>query len=478
MMKKLLSFLAALGAVLLPAQAKVTLPSFFSDNMVLQQQEKVAVWGWTDSGKKVTVKPSWTKAKTVAVPDASGRWEARIATPAAGGPYEIAFSDGDKLVLSNVLIGEVWFCSGQSNMEMPMKGFGRQPVEGSIEYIAGARKSLPIRMCTIKRSASLTEKDRCEGSWQENTPSAVAQTSAAAYFFAHRLQSVLDVPVGILISNWGGSSIEAWMPREVIERDFAGEFDLSYFAENKIPEKTRHKVPSLLYNGQVAPLVPFTFKGILWYQGESNRHREEQYTRLQPAYVKMMREKFQNPDAPFYFVQIAPFRYGGIDKYSSGYFYEAQAKTVSLIPGSGIVPTVDIGELGTIHPSRKKPVGDRLAYLALSKTYGVEGILAEAPSYKEVRFEGGKAIVTFHVDSMGLSPMGRELGGFELAGEDRVFHPAKGVLDSKKDVVIVTSDEVPAPVAVRYCFHNWCVGTLFNCFGIPALPFRTDDWKL
>ena len=478
MMKKLLSFLAALGAVLLPAQAKVTLPSFFSDNMVLQQQEKVAVWGWTDSGKKVTVKPSWTKAKTVAVPDASGRWEARIATPAAGGPYEIAFSDGEKLVLSNVLIGEVWFCSGQSNMEMPVKGFSRQPVEGSMDVIMSARRSLPVRMCTIRKSASLTEKDVCEGSWQENVPGAVAGTSAAAYFFALRLQSVLDVPVGILISSWGGSTIEAWIPRDVIERDFAGEFDMSHFAENKIPEKTRHKVVSLLYNGQVAPLVPFTFKGILWYQGESNRHREEQYTRLQPAYVKMMREKFQNPDAPFYFVQIAPYRYGGIDKYSSGYFYEAQEKTLSLIPHSGMAPTVDIGELGTIHPCKKRQVGDRLAYLALSDTYGVKGFNPIAPSFKSARFDGAEAAVTFEVDKMGLSPMGRELEGFELAGEDRVFHPAKGILSSKKDIVIVTSDAVPQPVAVRYCFHNWCVGTLFNCFGIPALPFRTDDWKL
>lgn len=468
----ILTLLLACGAAL---QAKVKLPSFFSDNMVLQQSADVAVWGSTDKGRKVTVAPSWTKKKFSAMPGQDGKWSLRIPTPEAGGPYSITFNDGDKTTIGNVLIGEVWFCSGQSNMEMPMVGFGSQPVEGAAEFIIGAKASRSIRMCTIRKKASCVPLEESEGSWQENTPEAVAGTSAVAYFFALRLQETLDVPVGLLISDWGGTPIEAWMNRETIENNFAEEFDLSYLNSGNLPDKPQKK-PCTLFNGQVAPLVPFTFKGMLWYQGEDNRKRAEQYSRLQPAYVQMMRELFRNPDAPFFFVQIAPYKYSDPDKFSNGYFYEMQEKTLSLIPNSGMAATVDIGELGTIHPCKKKEVGDRLALLALTKTYCIKGIEAESPSYNSVSFSDGKAMVRFNVGPFGLSPMGRDLQGFELAGEDGVFHKASGRV-SKKEFVIVSSPEVPEPVAVRYCWRNWGVGTLYNCFGIPALPFRTDDWQ-
>ena len=308
-----------------PAQAKVSLPSFFSDNMVLQHSCDAAIWGTTDKGAvKVTVDPSWTKKKFTVTASADGKWMMRIPTPGPGGPYTICFSDGDKCSIDNVLIGEVWYCSGQSNMEMPMKGFRAQPVEGASKYIIGAKPSKPLRMCTIGRKVSTVPVEESKGSWKENTPEAVAGTSATAYFFATMLQETLDVPVGILICEWGGSTIEAWIKRDILESQFAGEFDLKSLDENAIPEKKLHHAPSVIFNGMVSPLIPFTFKGILWYQGEANRHREEQYTRLQPAYVKMMRELFENPDAPFYFVQIAPYKYGGGDRASSGYFYEAQ----------------------------------------------------------------------------------------------------------------------------------------------------------
>lgn len=464
---------AALLLLAATAGAKVHMPSVFGDNMVLQQQTEVALWG-TANGKSVTITPSWAPGESVVAPVKRGKWMVRVATPEAGGPYELKLSDGEDLVFRNILIGEVWFCSGQSNMTMPMRGFTSQPVRGAAEVIMSAKPSVPIRMFTIKRKASFVPEDECEGSWLENTPEAVAGHSATAYFFAKRLQSVLDVPVGIINSDWGGTLIESWMSRDVLETEFQDEFNLEFLDKGDPVEKP-HRKPCTLFNGQVHPLIPFTFRGMIWYQGEANRAKPEQYTRLQTAYVKMMREVFQNPDAPFYFVQIAPYLYGGADKFSSGYFYEAQEKTLERIPNSGMAATVDIGELGTIHPCRKKEVGDRLAFLALAGTYGVAGFDPHAPTYESVSFNGNQALVAFKVDRMGLSPMGRSLTGFELAGEDKVFHKATGRV-TKTKYVSVTSDEVPNPVAVRYCFRNWGLGTLYNAYGIPAAPFRTDDW--
>lgn len=470
----LLALLA--GLVSVNALAKVTLPSIFSDNMVFQQNSAAAIWGWTDSGKKVTLRPSWTSRTTLAVPDENGKWSARIQTPAAGGPYEVLISDGEKLVLRNVLVGEVWFCSGQSNMEMPMRGFRNQPVDGAGEVILSARPDRPIRMCTVKRRASLTPLTQCEGSWKENTPDAVAATSATAYWFALKVQEMLGIPVGLLISEWGASTIETWMDRETISKLFPGEFDLA-FLDGKDLAKKKHQTPCTLFNGQVNPLIPFTFKGMLWYQGESNRYRPGQYVRLQKEYVAMMRRLFENPDAPFYFVQIAPYRQEREDDFTSGYFCEAQQKSLEVIPHSGMATTMDLGERGSIHPRRKKEVGDRLAYHALVNDYGFKGINPVAPSYESVKFEGGKALVTMKVDGQGLAPWGADIKGFELAGSDRVFYPANARMKDTK-VISVSSPEVPSPMAVRYCFRNWSEGNLYSCWGIPAGPFRSDDWDV
>lgn len=479
-MKQILriSALSALliGVAAFSAYSKVTLPSIFSDNMVLQQDTQVAVWGWSDSGKKVTISPSWKSKKTVAVPDKDGKWSVRIQTPPAGGPYEVVISDGEKLTLRNVLIGEVWFCSGQSNMEMPMRGFRNQPVEGAAEVIMSANPGKQIRICRIKRNASLKPAAECEGSWNENTPEEVAVTSATAYFFALKVQEMLGIPVGLLISEWGGSTIETWMDRETISTLFPGEFDLSFLDGQELP-KRKNQSPCTLFNGQIQPLIPFTFRGMLWYQGESNRYRPDQYVRLQKEYVAMMRRLFQNPDAPFYYVQIAPYRQEGEDDFTSGYFCEAQQKCLVEIPGSAMVTTTDLGECGCIHPRKKKEVGERLANFALLNDYGFKGIDPVAPSYESVKFEDGKALVTMTVDAMGLAPWGADIRGFELSGADMVFHPASARIKDVKTIA-VSSHEVPSPVAVRYCFRNWSEGNLTSCWGIPAGPFRSDDWPL
>ncbi|MBO4447069.1 MAG: sialate O-acetylesterase [Bacteroidales bacterium] len=482
MKKSFLLFVPAL-LICVAAQAKITLPSVLSDNMVLQQQTEVSIWGKTDSGNTVKVCPGWTRTKYIVDPDADGKWSVKVKTPAAGfTPYEIKISDGDDITLKNVLIGEVWFCSGQSNMEMPMKGYPSQPTEGATDFIIGAKTSRPLRICNIRKCSSTTVVEKTEGSWNEHTPEIVAGTSATAYFFADFLQKQLDVPVGILISSWGGSTIETWLDRETIEEKFPGEFDLFYLGQpwDKKYAKKDHQWPCLLYNGQIAPLVPFTFKGMIWYQGESNRGREEQYIRLMQAYANMMRTKFQVPDAPYYFVQIAPYGYKsshGDNSYASGFMYEAQQKAAEIIPHSGMAVTVDIGARNTIHPFKKREVGMRLAMLALANDYGVKGFNPNAPTFAGMEVKDGAAFISFNNAELGLSPMAMQLDGFEIAGADKKFIPAQAILSNPRNVVKVWSEEIPEPVAVRYCFRNWCVGSVFNNYGIPVAPFRTDNWS-
>jgi len=467
--------------------SKVELPSVISDNMVLQQNSNVALWGTASPGKTVSITSSWMSSPVKVKSDkTTGDWSVSISTPSAGGPYEINFNDGDILTLKNILIGEVWFCGGQSNMDMPMKGYDAQPVTDSFIDIVNAKRSTPIRICKIEKVKSLTPLKQSIGSWQENTPDIVAKTSAIAYFFAKTLHDAIDVPVGIIINCWGGTTIETWMKRDVIEEKFP-EYDLGYLdGKYEVPDAKHPHSPCLLWNGMVNPIVPFTFKGMIWYQGCSNRSaaRYKQYAALQVAYAEMMRKEFNNQDAPFYFVQLAPYlapskEAKGINTFLGGYFAEAQKKTLDLIPHSGMAVTCDVGEYGTIHPSHKREVGQRLAFLALSHDYGFSFLQADSPSYKSVEYKDGKAFVHMDVDGMGVNPMRQEITGFELAGVDKIFHPAVGRVEyDDRKTVVVSCEEVPEPIAVRYCFRDWCRGNLYNTTGIPVGPFRTDDWDL
>ena len=478
MNKRYLSLCLILLCCALTAGAKVVLPPVISDNMVLQQNTDAALWGKAEPGKKVTIIPSWAKAKTVVIAGEDGSWSARVSTPAAGGPYEITFVGAEKVTLKNILIGEVWICSGQSNMEMPVKGFKGQPVDGSADLILGAKPSVPIRTCNLQRVKALTPQDECACSWGENTPENVANASATAYFFAKKLHEVLDIPVGVINVSWGGTPIEAWMKKELISGEFGNEFDLSFYDKGEFREKNPHKAPGVLYNGMHHSVIPFTAKGFIWYQGCDNRTRFEQYKRLQPAFVKMLREDWGNEDMPFYFTQIAPYRYDDPESPVGGYMMWAQAQTLDLIPHSGMATTHDVGSFACIHPADKESVGNRLAYQALVNDYGLKGVDAFPPVFSEAEFKDGKATVSFtNPGAMGLSPINVELGGFELAGEDKVFHPAKAKVLGDKMKIQVWSSEVPEPVAVRYGMKNWSVATLFNTFGIPASPFRSDDWE-
>ena len=471
-MKKFLLLLLVFALYVCGLSAKVILPPIFADNMVLQQQSDVALWGKAAPDVKVTISASWAKSAKVTVrADDDGRWFARIATPAAGGPYELTFSDGEKITLRNVLVGEVWICSGQSNMYQKMRGYEGQPVEGAADYISEADPSVPIRMCNIRLTRSMTPQRECGATWFVHDQTGVAMSSAVAYFFALKLHKALKVPVAVINASWGGSRIEQWMNRELIDRDFPGEFEVGELVEGK-PGPA-----SCLYNGMLLSLIPYTVKGFLWYQGESNIARFEQYKRLQPAFVKMLRKEWGNDKMPFYFAQIAPYRYSDEERPSAGYMMWAQAQTLEKIPFSGLVTTHDVGSRWVIHPPKKQQVGDRFAYLALANDYGFKEIDAFAPMPKEFAFENGTATVEFEVGKMGIGPTGRDLPGFELAGEDKVFYPATARVNKDCRSITVSSPHVSFPVAVRYGIKNWSEASLFNSFGIPASPFRSDDWK-
>lgn len=444
--------------------------------MVLQQQCDARFWGTASPGCKVEIRPSWGSQTFTAMSDSTGKWQVSVPTPKAGGPYTIELSDGESTTLRDVLIGEVWICSGQSNMEMPMRGFLSQPVAGAIDVIAGARPSTPIRICTVKRATARDRQDGCTARWQQHTAEAVSEASATAYYFARCLQSALDVPVGIIVTCWSGTPIEAWMDRAALS-EFS-EFDLSFLDRTDRISSPQNR-PCMLYNAMLAPLVPYTIKGFVWYQGEANRLNPSQYQRLLPAFVRMLRAHWGQDLLPFYYVQIAPYRYENADLAGgSALLRESQFRALSEISASGMAVTLDIGDRNFIHPAQKSEVGKRLAWLALSKSYGVGGFEAEAPLYESMTVEGDRAYLTFRTGQSSLAPLGRWLTGFEVAGANRIFYPAKAWIDRDKQCVVVTSSSVTAPVAVRYGFRNYVDASLFNSFGIPASSFRTDDWEL
>lgn len=458
------------------ANAKVELPGIIGDGMVLQRNTETALWGKASPFANVKIKASWSKEKVSAQAGADGKWSVRISTPNAGGPYSIEFNDGEKLTVNNIMIGDVWFCSGQSNMEMPMKGFQTQPVEGSAEVILQAKPEIPVRICQVARNTALIPQEEGVAIWKTNTPENVAGTSATAYFFAKKIQEITSIPVGIIISSWGGTPIQAWMDKGTLEK--FPEFDLTFVEYGQMPAKPQN-APTTLFNGMVAPFTKFSIKGFLWYQGEANRNKAAQYRTLQPEYVKMMRGYWNNDNLPFYYVQIAPFIYDGVNGTSSAKLREAQMQNLQDIPNSGMAVTLDIGDAGCIHPAKKKEVGERLAYMALANDYGIKGIDPYSPVYQSWRMDGKRILVKFKVGPDGLAPLGQVLEGFEVAGEDKVFHPAtaKVLRDEAGSLVEVFCEEVTKPAAVRYGFRNVAEGTLFNCYGIPASSFRTDNWE-
>ena len=446
---------------------RVVLPSVFSDHMVLQQKDTVLIWSRADINKTVSITGSWNGKTYKVKTNGEGQWKTRIATPAAGGPYTISFDDGEKLVLKNILIGEVWLCSGQSNMEMPVKGFGNQPILNSNDILFDADKA-QIRLIRYDRGQSRTPQyDGKSTSWEISSAQTAREFSAVGFQYAQMLQRKLKVPIGMIMSTWGGTKIEAWMNARSLEG----------FPEIKIPDiadtaKIGKNDPTVLFNAMINPFLGYGIRGVIWYQGEQNRGNPKIYDQLMMAMVKEWRHLWEK-DLPFYFVQIAPFRYKDTLG-PANLLREAQLKASRQIPNSGMVVTMDVGAENFIHPPDKTTISKRLAWLAMAKTYGMTGIACESPVYKSMEVEKDMVKISFDHADNGFSSFGKTLSGFEIAGNDKIFYPATARISGK--LVIVKSEQVKNPVAVRYAFSDWVEGTLFNTEGLPASPFRTDNW--
>jgi sialate O-acetylesterase len=433
--------------------------------MVLQQNSTVKIWGWSDE-PNITVKVGWASGKEYRVAVTNGKWLVPVNTPAAGGPYDITIaSPSQTIVLADVLLGEVWLCSGQSNMYMSFRGYESQPVYGSNDIVANSADS-DIRLFTVARKTSPQLVNDCEGEWTLSQPSTVIDFSAVAYVYGKYLHEVLRVPVGLIHSSWGGSPAEAWMDSEALEN--FPEVDLS----ERTPANRIHKTPTYLFNAMIYPIIDFGIRGVIWYQGEDNRANPALYRRLFPAMIANWRKLWQQGDFPFYFVQIAPYKYNAT--VNSAYLREAQLDAMRTTNNTGMAVTMDIGEYETIHPGEKITVGKRLAYWALAKTYHLDGIAFSGPVYKSMEVAAHKVVLRFDYADMGFTTLGKPLDGFTVAGSDKRFYPATAVIKGK--TVEVTCDSVPQPVAVRYGWDNFVTGTLFNNAGLPASSFRTDDW--
>ena len=456
------------------ATAEVKLPAFFSDGMVMQQQSQANLWGTATPSKTVTITTGWNKKVYTVHADKSGNWKLAVATPKAGGPYSITFNDGKALVLKNILMGELWICSGQSNMEMPMKGFKGQPVSNANMDIL--RSSNPnLRLFTVKRTSKLTPQNDVVGEWSEACPASVYKFSATAYYFGRLVQETLHVPVGLIATSWGGSACEAWMTADWLKA----------FPDAKIPQseadiKSPNRTPTVLYNGMLHPLIGITMRGVIWYQGEDNYNRANTYLDMFSTLIKGWRTQWNEGDFPFYYCQIAPYDYGiitepGKEVINSAYLREAQMKTEQNVDNTGMAVLLDAGLEKGIHPRDKYIAGERLALLALNKTYKIDGISGDAPYYQSMEVKHDTVVLSFERAPMWLnSTADGESKLFKVAGADKVFYPAKAWISRSK--VYVQCAEVKNPVAVRYAFDNYVKGDLFGGNGIPVSSFRTDNW--
>lgn len=473
-MNRALAVLVGIASIFCAAatQADVRLPKVFGDHMVIQQGQPIVVWGWAEAGEKVSVDLAGNKGEATTASD--GKWTVKVMPPAAGGPYELTISGKNSVKLSDVLVGEVWLCSGQSNMEWSVQ----QSLNAQDEIAAANHPK--IRHIKIPHTPSDKPQDDVNtNGWQVCSPQTVGSFTAVGYYFGRNLQQALDVPVGLIGSNWGGTRIEPWTPpvgfRQVPAlKDIAD--NLANFPSRTKNEKTKteginQQSPLALYNGMIHPLVPYSIRGAIWYQGESNNGEGMLYHEKMRALIGGWRSLWNREDMPFYFVQLAPWKYNADPTNLAG-IWEAQLATLS-VPNTGMAVTVDIGDVKDIHPRNKQEVGRRLALWALAKTYGKE-LVYSGPLYDSHKIEGDKVRISFKHTGGGLIARdGKSLTHFEIAGEDGKFVPATATIDGA--TVIVHSDQVAKPIAVRFAWHQEAEPNLSNQEGLPASPFRTKS---
>ena len=452
---------------------KLSVSRLFSDHMILQQKTKVYVWGWSSPGQKVIVAGSWGKQSS-GVTDATGKWIIKIATPVAGGPYTLSVRTADiNIDIKDVMIGEVWLASGQSNMDIPLKGWPPgDTIFNSAQEISNA--DYPnIRVMKVPFGISTTPVDSTGGKWVLSSPKTAGDFSATAYFFARALYLKLKVPIGIIQSSIGGTPAEAWTSKGYLTK--VGDFNKAMDEQEKEKPnsaKLNSNSPTVLFNAMINPLIPYKIKGIIWYQGESNVGRADQYKRLFPNLIEDWRDKW-GEELPFYYVQIAPNIYKSADQHEQGQKLRAAQNYGLKLPKTGMVSTLDIGYFKTAHPPRKQQVGERLARFAFKNEYGDKNLVASGPIFKKVSLSGSNLIVEFNGIGSGLTASSQGLENFEIAGKDSVYVKAEAKIENNK--VVVSSPAINNPLFVRYAWGDTNIATLFNKEGLPAATFTSED---
>ena len=482
------------------SRAEVTLPNIFGDHMVLQREQSNPVWGSADPGQAIAVRIGGQTHETVA--DANGAWRIELEPLEVGGPYELVVEGENKIVFEDVLVGEVWICSGQSNMGWSMD----RTNQGALYLLSATNPN--IRLISVPNVGTQEAQDNFQGSWARTTPELATSFSAVGYYFGLRLYETLGIPVGLIDNAWGGSAAEAWIPREVLEA--AGSYDemlAKYDAQaaaytdeihaKKVAEyeewdqngrpgqwmryprdpRTNNQRPANIYNGVLHPTVGYGIRGAIWYQGESNAGRAYQYRSMFPLMIETWRDLWAQGDFPFYWVQLADFRNELNEPASSAWAELREAQTMALsLPNTGQAVIIDVGEGRDIHPRDKLTVGNRLARIALARDYGFD-VAYQSPTYKNMEITEDGILLTF--DSVGAGGLWafdtKEVQGFSIAGEDQVFVWADAKIVGQNQVKVY-SPEVAAPVAVRYGWADNPVINLYDRNGLPVTPFRTDEW--
>ncbi|MCH6255066.1 sialate O-acetylesterase [Puniceicoccaceae bacterium K14] len=499
---RLLLTIAATLVTSLSLTADVKVPSIFGDHMVFQQKQKNPVWGSADPGEKITLSIGKQKHKTVA--DSEGAWKIVLDPLDTKLSYELKIKGKNTLVFTDVLVGEVWICSGQSNMEWSLTRSSNSELE-----IASANHPR-IRLISVPRKGTQEPQDDFEGEWSVCTPETAESFSAVGYHFGTRLHQILDVPIGLINNAWGGSAAEAWVRRDILESDAFytplmqqwEETEATYDYEEVLKEyeltlkeweesdqserrprkpgnilKDRHR-PANIYNGVLHPIIGFGIKGVIWYQGESNAKRAYQYRKLFPLMIENWRDEWQQGDFPFYYVQLADYREEQAEPGDSDWaeLREAQTMAMNLLPNLGQAVIIDVGEGRDIHPTDKNTVANRLVRWALANDYGYNQVSYHSPVYKNVSFANGKATIDFDHVGKGLYAFDtKEVIGFAIAGEDKQFVWAEAKIVDK-DTIEIWSDSVETPAAVRYAWADNPVCNVINREGLPLTPFRSDNW--
>ena len=457
------------------SQAKLVLSSPCSDSMVLQQNSNARIWGKASAGAQITVTPSWDGKVYRCKADSDGKWEVEIKTPA--GSYKaydvLVKGDGATVKIKDVLVGEVWLASGQSNMEMPMRGFFNCPVENAFDYICAPAATEKIRMFTVPLKQTYEPQDMVDAVWKGAEPSTVPEMSATAFFFARKLNEMLDVPVGIVSCAYGGARIESWTPKEILET-YPDE-DLS---RERIENMVHYHRPYLAYNAMLCPVMGYTVKGFIWYQGCSNVGKHDQFVERMSIMVDHWRSCWSDEKAelPFYMVELAPYRnkpYTAVPYFAL--LRQAQHEAAKAITNCGIVVTNDLVESyeqDNIHPAKKKEVGERLAALALNRDYGIWAVPCYSPeAVKCTRFSNCELAVELTNCPNGLSRW-MEIEGLEVAGSEGIFYPVTyAYFEWEQKILRVRSEFVHDPCEVRYGWGDFKPGNLKNCEGLPVAPF-------